>query len=57
MNNFGAYPIINQYGYHHKLRIGCVVMFHTSYGMDKYHITNTLKYGGLEYKSSMGLSQ
>ena len=45
-----------QYGYHEKTRIGCVEMFHTTYGMGKYNITITSKSGTFEFKSSMSMS-
>ena len=43
--NFGAFPIIIPSGSSAKLRIGCVVMFITSTGMDQDLHTNTSKYG------------
>ena len=45
INNFGDFPIIMSYVSPAKLRIGCVVMFLTSSGMEQDLHTNTLKYG------------
>ena len=39
-SNFGAYIISITYVSHAELRIGCLVMFRTSYDMGKYQLTN-----------------
>ena len=55
--NFGDHPICMKYGYKEKKGIGCLLMFHNTYGMGKYRITIKWKYGKLDYTSSMGMSQ
>ena len=56
-NKFGGEPINMWSGYHEKLRIGFVVMFHTTYCMYQDQITITSTSGDLESTSSMGIPQ
>ena len=57
IENFGVFHISIPYGSHAKMRIDCVVMFLTLYGMEQDLHTNISKYGVWESKSSMDVLQ